>query len=314
MTWGNVTIRVTDNLDYPWKAVSIYRGSSTWRGRLNGMWVLSQFVELGVGVCRVGRWGVVDYAVLRVVGLVMVIGRMKRRADCRYSGSAVRRAGKILREPDLSSGSAVDAFFWALEVMNDWRAAHSYALNSAQMGLRSRLATVGVEGSVSQRLKRRWSIVGKLRREPTMQLNTMQDIAGCRAVVPDLESAYAVLEQWHKTARKGSIRRVYDYIESPRSTGYRAIHIVAEYDDLPVEVQIRTETQHAWAVAVEDISGSHGYDLKNEVGPADLQAMFKVTADILAEYEATGTVDPAMTGDILEAITMLRQGTLEDQQ
>jgi len=48
------------------------------------------------------------------------------------------------------------------------------------MGLRSVVGTEGCTVEVTQRLKRVPTIVDKLRREPTMQLASMQDIGGCR--------------------------------------------------------------------------------------------------------------------------------------
>ena len=100
--------------------------------------------------------------------------------------SQVRKAGKILRQwwvgrktaPFLTA-AVVDAF----DVLDSYRASHQYPLRKATMGLRSMVATIGSAGPVSQRLKRHVSILIKLEREPTMQLSTMQDVAGCRAVV-----------------------------------------------------------------------------------------------------------------------------------
>lgn len=51
------------------------------------------------------------------------------------------------------------------------------------MGLRSCLTTEGLELDVSQRLKRLPTIEDKLRRLPRMDLSSMQDIGGCRAVL-----------------------------------------------------------------------------------------------------------------------------------
>jgi ppGpp synthetase/RelA/SpoT-type nucleotidyltranferase len=53
-------------------------------------------------------------------------------------------------------------------------------LNTFQTNLRRRAR--GYATTVAQRLKRRPTIIDKLKREPTMQLNMMHDIAGCRLI------------------------------------------------------------------------------------------------------------------------------------
>ena len=74
-----------------------------------------------------------------------------------FSRSEVKRAGKVLRD---HAGSILthtqDEVEHATEVLNNWRSAHAYALNAAQMGLRSRIrTTLEVQPQVAQRLKER---------------------------------------------------------------------------------------------------------------------------------------------------------------
>jgi putative GTP pyrophosphokinase len=62
------------------------------------------------------------------------------------------------------------------DAIETWRAAHKYVLNTFQAILRNRTKKTGIV--VAQRLKRRWTIVDKLFREPHMQLARMDDVAG----------------------------------------------------------------------------------------------------------------------------------------
>lgn len=98
------------------------------------------------------------------------------------SKTQVNKAGKILRRWARGELVGEDEHDRALQVLLDHRAAHRLPLTKATMGLRSFVRTEHCEIEVSQRLKRVPTIVDKLVGEPTMQLATMQDIGGCRAV------------------------------------------------------------------------------------------------------------------------------------
>ena len=66
-----------------------------------------------------------------------------------------------------------------------------------------------------------------------------------------------------------------DYIQHPKPSGYRSIHLVykyknpisPEYNGLFVELQIRTRLQLAWATAVETMGTYLGHALKSSEGP-----------------------------------------------
>lgn len=137
--------------------------------------------------------------------------------------SQVTKAGRLLRKMHQGSGSLPpEQVRWALDVLVQFRASHSTPLTKANNGLRSMLATEGIQGRPTQRLKRVPTIIDKLVRHPTMALPKMQDIGGCRAVCTDIE-------QLRRLERRIRITRppvkVYDYISKPKSSGYRAVHL-----------------------------------------------------------------------------------------
>ncbi|HYG08258.1 MAG TPA: RelA/SpoT domain-containing protein [Stenotrophomonas sp.] len=175
-----------------------------------------------------------------------------------YSRGEVERAGAgLARAGDLSPVERAAA----LTVVNNWRAAHVYPLNTFQATLRDKLTRLGVAAVVGQRLKRLPSIIGKLQRQPTMNLQQMQDIAGLRAVVAN-SAAIGILRRNYEASRfQHRLIGVDDYIENPKPDGYRSLHLkyryrsqrAPAYNGLNVELQIRTQLQHTWATSVETV-------------------------------------------------------------
>lgn len=118
-----------------------------------------------------------------------------------------------------------------LKVIEEWRAAHRGVLNTFQAILRTR--TKGTNVTVAQRHKRKNTIFDKLQRLPSMQLARMDDVAGCRLIFKDIKGLNKFRGTFHE-ARFNHKRRnepnKYNYIINPKSTGYRGIHDVYEYD------------------------------------------------------------------------------------
>lgn len=152
-----------------------------------------------------------------------------------------------------------------LQIIEEWRAAHSSVINTFQALLRNRAKDFGAK--VIQRHKRKTTIFDKLLRQPGMDLARMDDVAGCRVICPDIEAVYAIRGSMHSArfdhVLKSNVDK-YDYIKNPKLDGYRGIHDVYEYDvsshegkhlrGLRIEIQYRTEIQNAWSTTNEIIA------------------------------------------------------------
>ncbi len=203
-----------------------------------------------------------------------------------YSASRVKTAGKRIRKD-----AATDEDW---EVFENYRRAHARTLNTHQIRLR-RLGE-GMDFSVARRLKRLPTIIDKLRREPNMQLSTMHDIAGCRVIFNDIKDLNKYRSELyekpvkHIHVNKGTDH--FDYLKHPKKSGYRGIHEVYKtrtgrtdakpWDDLMVEIQLRTKAQHAWATAVETIDLLNGERAK--FGEADVHTsrFFVLASEVIA--------------------------------
>jgi len=82
------------------------------------------------------------------------------------------------------------------------------------------------------------------------------------------------------------------YIDSPKSDGYRAIHLVYKYaatknefHGLKIEMQLRSAKQHAWATAVETVALFTHQALKSNKGYWKWRRFFASMASAIAAME-----------------------------
>ena len=205
-----------------------------------------------------------------------------------YSKKQLRKAGRLLRDARAGKLLTPEDFWSAVEAIEWWRAQHARPLARTNANLRYYVRKAGADPNVTQRLKRFATIVDKLDRHPNMQLSTMEDIGGVRAVLPTQVTVDAVvLELRHQPRWK--IKRVREYVAGrdpgPKSDGYRAVHVVVEKDGCFVEIQLRTPWQDAWAQSVEQDTRRLRAGLKFGVGPADLREYYRVIAEYFEARE-----------------------------
>lgn len=135
------------------------------------------------------------------------------------------------------------------------------ALQQVQGMLRERLSL-----QPTVREKNRETLVDKLRRERDMRLSRVQDVVGARIV-----GEMTLAQQDELVTRIGALlpdHRVRDRRREP-SHGYRAVHVVARIDGLPVEIQVRTHWQDRWAQAMEHLGDCWGRAIRYGGEPED---------------------------------------------
>lgn len=217
------------------------------------------------------------------------------------SKSAVKRAGKAISE----GVSRPEDY----ELVDRWRAAHGYVINTFQIWIKRHIEKKSYGVEFAQRLKRRNTVVDKLsRRNDSGQLliadvSAMHDFAGCRIIFNNIKELNDFRAYMHSAAVTKNVNHVlryppdkYNYIERPKSTGYRGIHDVYRHlprgsergesakpwDNLLVEIQYRTRAQHAWATAVEISDLVDGERTKFEMNKSKRGRFFAIASEIIA--------------------------------
>lgn len=141
----------------------------------------------------------------------------------------------------------------------------------------------------TSRLKSVTTLIEKLRRDKT-RLSKVQDILGARIVVQaSLPSQDLVVTMLRDTF---DVKEVQDRRTNP-SQGYRAVHVIIEFQGYPVEIQVRTALQHAWAEGFEKYADKVGRGIRyGEVPPdpgvADRLRSMIALSEIAHELEEMG--------------------------
>jgi ppGpp synthetase/RelA/SpoT-type nucleotidyltranferase len=194
-----------------------------------------------------------------------MIDRQKDISGLLFSKKEVQRAGETLILDDIWEKD-LKSFMQSMEVLSNWRSSHAYSLEYIVGMLHEESFKIDKSTIVAKRLKRTPSIVNKLHRFKSMKLRNMQDIAGCRAIVQTEKH----VKKLNSALKKRGIFKVDDYIKKPKEDGYRGIHLVCKCTgengliNYPVEIQIRTRIQHAWATALEIVDIFEDHALKTK--------------------------------------------------
>lgn len=187
----------------------------------------------------------------------------------------------------------LEEYLLNLEIINNWRSCHNFPLNTFHVGLKRRARLIDQGSITAQRIKRLTSIEMKLTRFPTMTLSQMQDIGGCRAIVATAAQVDRVCEAYASSDIKHPLHQADNYIAHPKESGYRGVHMVyryfsdrkVDYNTLKIEVQIRSQLQHAWATAVETVGAFVQQALKSSLGEQEWLRFFALMGTAIAVRE-----------------------------
>lgn len=213
-----------------------------------------------------------------------------------YSKNNVNRIGEILRDirkVEENSKEEREAF----ETFNNWRASHAYPMHIITKDIRRLAKVISHDATCFQRLKRARAIIIKLLRFKEMKLSRIEDIGGCRVIMPNVELARTVAESYiSKNKRHKRIKsREKNYINLPKEDGYRSIHLVYSYysrnkvgaifNGKIIEIQIRSQLQHIWATALETNDLFNHQRIKFGQGDPRWKDFFRLVSSAFAMME-----------------------------
>ena len=199
----------------------------------------------------------------------------------------------------------------SIDIIDNWRASHSYPLNVFYLTLKNRAKKIHNHSATAQRIKRVPSIAYKLfeskREHPDkpMKLSQMQDIGGCRAIMPTIKHTQEICALYLSGSLSHEYLGMKDYISHPKKTGYRGIHLKyryvgngdkAIYSGMKIEVQLRTLLQHTWATAVEMAGTFTDQALKSNRGRSEWLRFFALMGSVFAIREGCPTVPDTPSG------------------
>ena len=143
------------------------------------------------------------------------------------------------------------------------------------------------------RLKSLKSIYEKLERKGMPKefksITEITDLAGVRVVCNYINDIYTVEDSLLRQDDIKLLKRK-DYIENPKESGYRSLHLVVEVPiflsdktyNMPVEIQIRTIAMDTWASLEHELKYKRTKDMPEKVAQE-----LKDCAKSMAELDAT---------------------------
>lgn len=223
------------------------------------------------------------------------IGIITRKAIIQFLTDNSRNLGGFEQLPALSNQHNIEKMMIAIEDQTTGYKMFFKMYETAMREVCTRLETINEFLSykynrkplhhMEYRIKSMKSIIGKLEKKNLpLSIESIRenlfDVAGVRAVCAYLNDVYE-LAGYLEMQQDIKIIREKDYIKSPKSNGYRSLHIILELpvnflearQVLPVELQLRTEPMDYWASLEHDLRykpiistvGSSGKEISSQL-------------------------------------------------
>lgn len=236
----------------------------------------------------------------------------RQKVSLCYSKTQIEKAGRAIRH-GCSGAEREDA----ISKIQNFREFHLYPLMLIKNHLAKATKRVTKKGVVARRLKMLATIIDKLERpsldgnsQNSIQITRMQDIGGCRAILPNLATLKDLRKGLEGSRSVHKIIRTIDYLE-PKDSGYSGVHLVyscfegshdeSEWKKTKIEVQLRTELQHAWATSLEIIDTLEGIKLKTSMeGFPEWRRFFYLAGRLVAHNEKSYTINGSDFSPLLE--------------
>ena len=189
--------------------------------------------------------------------------KQSKIVQSKFSKNQIRKLGDTIRQEGLNSSEET------LLKLQEYRTSYKDSLAEVFAVVNEESNKFGNTSITTYRIKRIDSVIRKLHRIPTMELDRMWDIAGCRSILYKEADIYKLKEA---IGKRLFIKDVNDYCEKPQSSGYRSIHIYAcinKDDKNVIEIQLRSTFHHNWATLVEIID--FVYDKKIKEGERNIE-------------------------------------------
>lgn len=208
----------------------------------------------------------------------------------------IRKAGDVIRSCRKEDKDK-EEYSEALLKLKQYRENHTLALQKFAPLLESKLKRLGLLESsiVSSRVKRLDSIMIKLDRMPRMQLSRMDDLAGVRIILTNMNDLNDFINDENDCEILRAVCideeiKTNDRIKKPKSDGYRGVHQIfkCEISDgkfVRIELQIRTKIQHEWATTVEILGSLKRISFKTGKGDEQYKSFFLLTSALFSKAE-----------------------------
>jgi len=210
---------------------------------------------------------------------------LQGKSEKKMTKGRINQIGKNLL---LSMQNNINPLEQDLQVLQQYRKEFKEPLKNASNELLRIMSIIDNAGIVTYRVKRIESILSKIERQPKMQLARINDIAGCRCILQNEKRVFQFLAELRKSTILEIVRKnnsdgsqkeyIFDYINEPKENGYKSIHVICKSKDKLIEIQIRDNTQHAWATLVEITDSIYKTKIKekNDDGKTGLYDFLKL--------------------------------------